>query len=356
MILRFRMLVLLLAAVLILGACQPIIGDPAVKSLTTSADVTALPDLGPIQIAYVPVLAATPFFLAAEQGYFAQQGLQVELQRVRNSDEMLAPLGTGKIDFTNPAVTTGFFNAMQQELDIRIVAGAAGWQAPEHSASVLVVGKPLVDSGAVNSIADLKGRKIAINLRGSTLEYVLVRGLEQSGLTVNDVELVTIPGPEMQAAIANAAVDAAIVGSLNALPMIRNEVAVHLLADFDILPSGQGTVLAFGQRMLQPENREVAVRLLVAYFRAVSDLLDRGWDDPEIVSIIENYTEMMPAAIIASPKPYLTMDGALNMTSILDTQAFQLAGGYVLYQEPLAVEQMTDLSFLSEATARLTQE
>lgn len=366
--LRFRMLVSLVVAVLLLSACQPVTAEPgsqqngepspqgAMTSPSSSAEVTALPELGAIQIAYVPVLAATPLFLAVEQGYFAEQDLQVELQRVRNSDEMLAPLGTGKIDFTNPAVTTGFFNAMQQELDIRMVAGAAGWQAPEYSASVLMVSKPLVDSGEVSSIADLKGRKIAINLRGSTLEYVLARGLEQAGLTMNDVELVPIPGPEMQVALANAAVDAAMVGSLNALPMIRNEVAVQLLADFDILPSGQGTVLVFGQRMLQPENREVAIRLLVAYFKAVNDLLARGWDDPAIVSVIEKYTEIAPAAIMASPKPFLSADGAINTASILDTQAFQIAGGYVAYQEPLAIEQMIEESILAEAMARLAQE
>lgn len=351
-----HILPLLFIVGLMLGGCQPVASAPSMAAPDNTADVIALPDLGPIQIAYVPVLAATPFFLAVEQGYFADQGLQVELQRVRNSDEMLAPMGTGQIDFTNVAVSTGFFNAMQQKLDIRVVGGAAGWQAPDQSASVLLVSKALVDNGEVSALAELKGRKIAINLRGSTLEYVLMRGLEQVGLTLADVELVTIPGPEMQAALANAAVDAAMIGSLNALPMIRNGVAVQLLADHDILPSGQGTVLAFGQRLLQSGNREVAVRLLMAYFQAVSDLLDRGWDDPEVVRVIEKYTEMAPAAILASPKPYLSSDGVLNEASILDIQSFQIEGGYVDYQEPVLVEQMTEPSFLIEAMARLGQE
>jgi ABC-type nitrate/sulfonate/bicarbonate transport system substrate-binding protein len=137
--------------------------------------------------------------------------------------------------------------------------------------------------------------------------------------------------------------------------MIKDGVAVKLLADSDVIQGGQGGVVVFGQRLLQPNNREVTVRVLVAYLQAVRDLNDNGWDNPEIVSIIQKYTEMEPALIARSAKPSYEANGALDEASILDIQAFQLSRGYVEYKEALPVAQMTDLTFLSEALARMEQ-
>ena len=329
----------------------------AATALPTAAPTTpaaaTLPNLGTIEIAYVPVLAFTPFFVAADKGFFAEQGLQVRLQRVRNSDEMIAPLSTGRIDATSLNVSTGFFNAMFQRFDIRAVGGAGGWQAPNNSASTLVVSKRLIDSGEVRSLVDLKGRKVAINLRGSSPEFVLARALEQVGLTLDDVIVVQIPVQDIPVAINNGAVDAAIVATSNATTMINNGVATKLLADVDVLPSGQGTVITFGQRMLKADNREVAVRLMAAYLKATRYLLSTGWNSPEIVSIIQKYTDLQPQVIRATSKPELAIDGEIEKANVLDAQAFQISRGYVLYKEPLSIDQMTEMSFLNEAQQRL---
>ena len=102
-----RVFGLLLCLTLLLSACQPINpSNTAAPAPATESD-GALPDLGTLQIAYVPILSFTPLFVAAEKGYFAEQGLQVELQRVRTVDEMLAPLGTGQLDISLMGATTG---------------------------------------------------------------------------------------------------------------------------------------------------------------------------------------------------------------------------------------------------------
>lgn len=350
-----RIFCLLLSLTLLLSACQPINPSNSAALAPAAAGDSALPDLGALQLAYVPVLPFTPLFVAAEKGYFAEQGLQVELQRVRNVDEMLAPLSTGKIDLSLMGPTTGFFNAMHQALDVRAIAGANAIVSAGQGDPILVVSKALADSGAVKTVADLKGRKLAINLRGSALEYLLSKGLEQAGLTLDDVELVTIPGTEMLTALANGAVDGAIAGGLNTRRMIKEGVAVKLLSDTDILQGGQGGVVVVGQRLLQPANREVAIRVLAAYLKAVRDLNDNGWDNPEIIGMIQKYTEMEPAIIANSAFSLFASDGALDETSIMDIQAFQINRGYVEYKEALPVAQMTDLTFLREAVARVEQ-
>ncbi|MBI3960722.1 MAG: ABC transporter substrate-binding protein, partial [Chloroflexi bacterium] len=288
--------------------------------------------------------------------YFAEQGLTVELQNVRNVDEMLAPLSTGKVDVSSMVVTTGFFNAMNQKLDFRLVAGASDPAVSPEPAPFLVVSKALVDSGEVKGVADLKGRKIAINLRGSGLEYLLHKGLEKSGLTVDDVELVTIPGGEMLAAVQNGAVDGAAAGILNVQRMIGEGVAVPLLNNIDAVETGDAGGLVFGQRLLQPENREVGIRFIVAYLQAVRFLNDGGWEKPEVVAILQKYTGMEPPMIARSPKIAFAEDGVIDEAGIQDVEAFQISQGYVEYTEAIPVEAMVELSMLAEALARLDSE
>lgn len=352
----------LLLATLLISACTtmtvsgpapatPVGETPAGKATTAAA---SLPDLGTLQIAVVPLLDSAPFFVAADMGYFADQGLTVEVQSVRNMDEMLAPLSTGKVDATTATLSTGLLNAMNQKLDIRFVAGQSDPKAPTNKSVFLVVSKALADSGAVKGVADLKGRKIAINLRGSIVEYALAKGLQQAGITLKDVELVTIPGNEMLTAVKNGAVDAAALGSLNAQRMIAEGVAVPLLRNSDVIPTGDvpGGVL-FGKRLLQPENREAAIRFLAAYLKAARLLNEGGWDKPEVLAILQKYTGMEPAMIARTPRLVYSTTGELNEAYLGDIQNFQIEQGYVEFTEPIPLAQMVSPSLVKEAVTRL---
>lgn len=350
-----RIVALLLSLAVLLSACQPITSSTTEAPAPAAAGDTALPDLGTLQIAYVPIMDFAPFFVAADKGYFAAQGLTVELQSVRNVDEMIAPLATGKVDMTAMAVTTGFLNAMNQKLDFRIVAGDDDPKATVDDTPFLVVSKALADSGAVTKVADLAGRKIAINLRGSALEYLLAKGLEQAGLTLNDVEMVTIPGGQMLAAMENGAVDGAVAGILNIQKMISEGVAVPLLNNADVVESGAGGGVVFGQRLLDPANREVGIRLLVAFFQAARYLNDGGWEDPEVIASLATYTGMDAALIEQSPHGVYAVNGEIDEASMMDLQAFQINYGYVEYTEVLPASAMVDLAMLTEAMARLEQ-
>lgn len=360
-----RFLTLLLIFVFLLSACQPVMETgsapadtpAAAESSETTDTESALPDLGALQVAFVPVIASAPFMVANDLGYFTDQGLTVELQNVRNVDEMLAPLSTGKIDVSAMVVTTGFFNAMAQDLDFRLVSGAGDPAVAAETAPFLAVSKTLFDSGEITEVADLAGRKLAINLRGSGLEYMLSKGLEQAGLTLSDVELVTIPGAEMLTAVENGAVDGAVAGILNIQRMVGENVAVPLLNNTDVFPTGgDAGGLIFGQRLLQPENHEVGVRFIMAYLQAARYLNDGGWEDPEVIAILQKYTGMEPAMIANSPVTAYSATGEIDEAGIMDVQSFQIANGYVEYTEPVPVEKMVELSMLEEALSRLDQE
>jgi sulfonate transport system substrate-binding protein len=73
--------------------------------------------------------------------------------------------------------------------------------APE--AEALVVPK----DSAIRSLADLKGKKIALN-KGSNVHYLLVKALEKQGLKYGDIQPVFLPPADARAAFERGAVDA----------------------------------------------------------------------------------------------------------------------------------------------------
>lgn len=63
---------------------------------------------------------------------------------------------------------------------------------------------------ALRSVADLKGRKIALN-KGSNVHYLLVRALEKQGLAWRDIQPVYLPPADARAAFERGAVDAWVI-------------------------------------------------------------------------------------------------------------------------------------------------
>jgi len=91
-----------------------------------------------------------------------------------------------------------------------IFAQAAGAQflyighdpaAPQAEAIVVPKDSP------INSVAELKGKKIALN-KGSNVHYLLVRALEKAGLKYSDIQPIFLPPADARAAFEKGAVDA----------------------------------------------------------------------------------------------------------------------------------------------------
>ncbi len=336
--------------------CVPPAADAEAYLNNPDASVTAgveeLPDIGTIQIGYIPIFAFAPFFVADQKGYFAEQGLDVELQSFRSGGPMMAPLATGSLDVGGGETSPGLFNAINKGLDIKVVSGLAS-QPEGFGAVPLLVRQALVDSGEVTVPADLAGRKVAVNIVQGTAEYLAAKGLEQGGLTVDDVELVSIPFPEMPQALANGAVDAAILPHPLASRAIGSGDAAVLLDGDKVTFWPQNGVIYFGQRMLQPENHEIGVRFLVAYLKAVRDLHGDGWREDENVAAINATTNVPEAAIRNGVAYYFDTNGWIHRDSTADFQAYHFNRGYTELEEMLPLDQIIIDTYLDEALARL---
>ena len=133
-----------------------------------------------------------PFFIAQEEGFFREFGIDLEFVTFNKSSEALALLIAGKLDVFAGPLTTGLLNVIGKEENIKAVADRGHTQPGDCTYQAIVVRKDLYDSGKVTKAADLKGQTVASNPSGPDA-YLLSTYLAQAGLTMNDVILTDIP-------------------------------------------------------------------------------------------------------------------------------------------------------------------
>jgi NitT/TauT family transport system substrate-binding protein len=362
-------ILLLIPVILILTACQGIapVSQPSTADTAVAASEPApepqgqqadLPDIGPIKIGYLPISGSAPLFLAQEKGYFAEQGLEVELIPFRTGSEMIVLLSTGQLDLGAGNGGAAMFNALASDFSIKLVAGFIQLPEDNENATIfLVVRKALFDSGEVTEVADLAGRKITINTLRGTSEYLVAQALAQAGLSLDDVEMVVLPLPEIPPALANGAVDGAYLFEPFSQQSFADGISVPLLSGTEIAGQVQVATLIAGTRLLEPDNREITVRTLAAIYKAIrQDLSVPDFlKDEEISSIVQQYTNLPLPVIQNTPPDSYTDEGRVDEETLNRLQTYYLEQGYLDYTELISPDGIADSSFVEEAVQRLEQ-
>ena len=109
-------------------------------------------------------------------------GWSVQWYEFATGPVLLEALNAGSIDFGHAADTPSVF---AQAAGVNAVYLAAEQPYPQGIAILVPQGS------ALRSVADLKGRKVAIG-RGWNVQYLLVRALEDQGLSIDDIQPVWV--------------------------------------------------------------------------------------------------------------------------------------------------------------------
>jgi NitT/TauT family transport system substrate-binding protein len=154
-----------------------------------------------IKIGYLNVMDDAQAMLAADAKLYDKHGLKAELKPFNSGTDLIKAIIAGQLD----AGVLGFTNALtwaSQDADLKVVGGA---QMGFHS---IIVPK---DSN-IKSVADLKGKKLATQQKGSTADVVL-NGvtLANAKLDPKDVNFVYVSPAAAIQQLAAGTVDAAFV-------------------------------------------------------------------------------------------------------------------------------------------------
>jgi NitT/TauT family transport system substrate-binding protein len=215
----------------------------------SSAAKPAASGLQKVRYGELRILGDAGIYIAVEQGYFAQQGIELELVPFDSAVNMIPPLGTGEISAGGGAMSAGLWNAVNRGIELKVVAdkGHLDNRPPGFPVADLLVRKDLWDSGKVKSVADLKGLTLTTPAKGFTGEITASKELAKGGLKPTDVTFVTVPLPDTASAFANKKVDAGGATEPSRTIIVeQQQSAVLLMHDYDADPGAQTAGILFG--------------------------------------------------------------------------------------------------------------
>jgi NitT/TauT family transport system substrate-binding protein len=294
-----------------------------------------------------------PICVAMAKGYFAEQGLDVQISQLQTAAMMMAPLGAGQLDVATGAPTAALFNAVGHGIDLKCVASEA-ISAPGYGVIAILVRKDLIDSGRVKSFKDLKGLTFAEVGQGTAAFVTMSEALRRGGLTYKDVHEVYIGFPEQITAFANKSIDAACTIEPFATKAIQGGYAVRFSASDVLIPNGMNGCIFYSGNFIR-NSRDTAVKFMVAYIkglRFVNGALNRGrLNGPnagEVIDALVKYSAIHDPAVFREIVPNaVDVNGSLNLSNLrFDLAAFHGAG-YI--DNDTTVEQVVDTSFSDAA-------
>jgi len=276
----------------------------------------------------VPSTTGGPIFIAKEKGYFAQAGLDVDLQRFRSAIDMEALLATGRLQVAAGSVGAGLFNTVEKKLPIKIVMS----RASSPSFHNIVVRADLKDT--IRKITDLKGRSVALNARGAVTMYEFGRSIESGGLALKDVDTKFMPYDQMPIALANKAVDAALIIPPNVDVAVGKGFAARWIDPDDAVKT---VPILVGVDQMNTDwaarNESAAYAFVEAVLRGAHDYCEayhRGANRAEVVGILAKYLDIKdPATIDAIEWGARDPDGRIFRESLSDIQDFYLQQGLI---------------------------
>jgi ABC-type nitrate/sulfonate/bicarbonate transport system substrate-binding protein len=310
-----------------------------------------------VRVGGVPTFAFAPFLIGQERGYFAEEGLDLEIVNIASGAESIPQLAAGHVDAVTVAPTAGLANAMLRGLPVRIVAGAGSIRRGRNLANIVIRKDLAPPSGYTDLVALAKPIRTGLTAEGSLPHAILLLEFEQAGIAPEDVSLVYLGLPDINAALASGNLDVAGTGE----PLITIGEQQGALARWkpmaDLYPDMPYGVLLYGVNLLE-RDRDAGERLLVAFVRAIRDYEDafiKGKDRDAIIGILSQPLRI-PAPLFQTLQErgglaYLDPNGAIHVEPLRPVLERWARAGLV--PPGLDPHDLVDGAFVQRALARL---
>lgn len=303
-----------------------------IGGLTAACAPTAPAEDGKLKLALIPVLDTIPVFIAQQNGYFAEQGLQVETVPVKSAQERDALIQTGQADgMLTDLMSVGLLN--KDAVKVKAV----------YTARIPFPGAPMfrILAGPKSNIAtpaDLKGVPIGIS-SNTVIEYLTDRMLAGEGLQPSEISKLEVPA-------INVRFEQLMGGNLQAAtmpdPLAQGALAAgaKLIVDDTKYTDISQSVLTFRLETLQAKPNTVK-KFLAAWAKAVQEL---NANPTKYQSVLIEQGRV-PQAIQDSYKmPPFPEKGVPSEAQIADVIAWLKGKGMIARDIPYA--DMVDKSFL----------
>lgn len=287
-----------------LAACSP------KENKNTHSNDSQNSKVAKINIGTMAAPDSAPLYVAADKGYFKDEGLNVKLDLFKDPNKRDAAASAGQI---NAAVVdfTSFTSYMRtNKKDWKLITqltGRFGVAIPKNS--------------NIKSVKDLKGKKIA-NMARQVTSYYMYQTLKKNGVNPKDVNQVNVPQiPQRVEMIKNNQAQAAVLPQT--FLTLAHVQGCKILTESS--PDFQVTALA--AKGILVKDKDVRERFLKAYNKAVKDLNDH----PKILEGVMEKDLSLPKPVAkAAPKefPHYNYAKTPNAKTMKQVLAFAKEQGF----------------------------
>lgn len=229
-----------------------------------------------VQIDGAAVPYYAPMYVAKEQGFFKEQGLDVEFLYA-DAATIIRNVAANNVQFGFPNADT-VVTAKSQDLPVKVVHTTY-----QHGLGATIFKK----SSGISTPADLKDKTIAVTSYGSPNYIQLQVLLESHGLSIRDVNVKIVGSGAIVNALVADEVDAIIFSMLRTVELQNSGEDVAEFRSDEVLPSF-GNVVVTSESYLA-SNKEDVIGFTTALDQALDYIIKGGNIESSIQMSVEKY-------------------------------------------------------------------
>jgi NitT/TauT family transport system substrate-binding protein len=323
---------------------------PTIAQAQSTPRPTIKISVNPLVYTHLPVM------LAADRGYFSDEGLDVVIAKYNGSSNTQMPMvARGDLDIAMVTPGPPLFNQQAQGFNIKIIASEdSGSHAGWNDATWVLVRKDLWDTGKIRTPKDLRGHTVDAGPEGSPINVLMRMTLRKGGLSPNDVTFtgrLATPA-DWLAAMKNQSYDAISAVEPIATLLVKQGYAVKLASGVDV-ESWQPETCFIASTTYLEKNRSAVTRFLKAVLRAERDIVRAGprWT-PATLDTMTHWSGLSADDVRVVPSPvWYGNYGLLNLDWLRAQQDFWISMGLV--KQKIDIQAATDTTFATDARQQL---
>ena len=264
------------------GSSAPAPATPAAAKATCSnKNVKIAVPVTPPNVVHLPP------YVAMDLGIFKDEGLNVEIVRFEGGVGAFRAMAGGSVDLAGTS-SEPFITAVSQGADVKAVYT----YAPNVDVSFVV-------GPSINSLADLKGKRIGIQEPNGFADVMSRLVLKKAGISPSDVKFVTTTTAGRVTELIAGNVDTGVLHIDQTKTIQQRSPGIHVLVNmWDVVSNYQYALYAVSSDKIKTDSAavECMVRALMRADRAMYDTSQRQ----KILDIAVKYTKEDPQIVAAT--------------------------------------------------------
>ncbi|MEU5880530.1 ABC transporter substrate-binding protein [Spirillospora sp. NPDC047279] len=240
-----------------------------------------------VKVSVIPIVDVAPIYLGNRQGFFAEQGLKLELVTAQGGAAIVPAVVSGQVDFGFSNFTS-LILARSKGLPLKVVApgaGSTGVGGKDFGGVVVKAGSPLKSAG------DLAGKRVAVNTLNNINDTTVRASIRAAGGDGKAVKFTELAFPDMLAALDKGNVDAVQVVEPFLTTALKNGGRLVASNYVDTAPG-----LTIAGYFTSQQTAGAKPDLVKRFAAAMQKSLKYSGDHPdEVRKVLGTYTKIDPA-------------------------------------------------------------